>query len=111
MSALAAQLDAIGERARAAYRTLAATDAASKDRALGMASQALRDARPTILAANARDMEAAQALSDAMRDRLRLDESRIEAMADAVATVAALPDPVGQVLASWEVARNGLRIE
>lgn len=111
MSDLAKQMTAMGDAARAAYRVLAALPAAQKERALLAAAQALRDATPTILEANARDMQAASHLSDAMRDRLQMSAARIEAMANGVAQVAALPDPVGHVVEAWDVASNGLHIE
>lgn len=81
-------------------------------RALLHAMAARLDARgEAILAANARDMEAAAARSTAgaMLDRLRLDGPRLAAIADAVRYVATLPDPVGQVTRE-EVRPNGIRV-
>lgn len=106
-----AEMDALGHAAREASRVLAQASAADKARALHAAAAALRAHSADILAANARDMEAASHLTDAMRDRLRLDDPRIEAMARGVDRVADLPDPVGRVLAAWDVAENGLHIE
>ncbi|WP_017665324.1 glutamate-5-semialdehyde dehydrogenase, partial [Porphyrobacter sp. AAP82] len=79
--------------------------------ALDRAAQALRAAAPQVLAANARDLAAGEArgLSGAMLDRLMLDEARLAGVADAVAAVAALPDPVGEVIDST-VRPNGLRL-
>lgn len=113
MSDLVTMLYTMGDAARAAYAALARADAAQKNQALEAAAAALRAATPAILEANQRDMEAAQAkgLSGAMLDRLQLDEKRIAAMADGVAKVASLPDPVGRVLEAWDVAHNGLHIE
>ncbi|MFN3288674.1 MAG: glutamate-5-semialdehyde dehydrogenase, partial [Sphingomonadaceae bacterium] len=71
---------------------------------------AIRADAAAIAAANARDMEAAAALTPAMQDRLRLDAARIEAIAAALDQVAGLPDPVGEVIARWE-RPNGLRFE
>ncbi len=75
------------------------------------AAHALRAARADILAANARDLEAGEAhgLSKAMLDRLMLDPARLAAIADAVDAVAALPDPVGQVIDTAS-RPNGLQL-
>lgn len=90
----------LGARARAAAGVLAATSSETKQRALIAAADALRAAAADILGANARDMALAQAagLSTAMLDRLRLDDERIAGMADGVATVATLADPVGAII-------------
>ena len=87
-------------RARAAARMLATLSTATKAQALRAAAEALRGAEPVILAANAVDMtKAAEAgLSGAMLDRLQLDAGRVAAMADGVAAVAGLADPVGAVI-------------
>ncbi|MEO6217188.1 MAG: glutamate-5-semialdehyde dehydrogenase [Sphingomonas sp.] len=90
----------MGKRARAAARLVAGMSSAAKSRALEAAAEAIREAAPDILAANAADMARAEAsgLSSAMLDRLRLDAKRIDAMAAGVATVALLRDPVGQLI-------------
>jgi glutamate-5-semialdehyde dehydrogenase len=95
--------------ARRASRELAALPSAVKDRALHGIADALIERTPEILAANARDMEAGRAngLSDALLDRLALDESRVAGMADGARSIAALPDPVGQVIDGWRLP-NGL---
>ena len=96
---------------RAAQRVLARLSDEQKSAALVAAAAALRAAGPAILAANVRDMAAgaARGLSDALLDRLRLDPARLAAMADGVAQVAVLPDPVGQIIDS--AARpNGLAL-
>ncbi|MET0137882.1 MAG: glutamate-5-semialdehyde dehydrogenase, partial [Sphingobium sp.] len=87
-------------RARKATAILAGASDAAKADALRAAAAALRAARPAILRANAADMErgATNGLTSAMLDRLRLDEGRIAAIADAVDQVAALPDCVGQLV-------------
>ena len=102
----------LGEAAREAARQLARADGESRNRALLGAAAGIRQAAPAILDANARDLEAARArdLSPAMLDRLALDDARIEAMAAGVESVAALPDPVGQVMDEWE-RPNGLKIQ
>ena len=96
--------------AKAACPQLAALEEAEKNRAIFAMADALTADAAAILAANAQDLDAAQGkISDVMLDRLRLTQARIEAMADGMRQVAALPDPVGEVLA--EVVRpNGLVI-
>ncbi|WP_242186177.1 glutamate-5-semialdehyde dehydrogenase [Sphingomonas sp. CARO-RG-8B-R24-01] len=90
----------LAQRARAAARILASLPTAIKAAALRQAAQALRDAEASILAANAHDMATATAtgLSAAMLDRLHLDSARVRAMADGVAAVAGLTDPVGTAI-------------
>ena len=109
--ALAATMDAIGHRARAAAAEIAVATPAAKRLALGAAATVLRGRMAELLAANALDMEAcrAAALSAALADRSRLDEARVEAIAQGLEAVAALPDPVGAVDASW-TRPNGLEI-
>jgi glutamate-5-semialdehyde dehydrogenase len=87
-------------RARSAARTLATTSDALKADALRHAAKQLRAQEGAILAANALDMEAgtANGLSPAMLDRLRLDSTRLAGVADAVEQVAALTDPVGEII-------------
>ncbi|WP_028966168.1 glutamate-5-semialdehyde dehydrogenase [Sphingomonas phyllosphaerae] len=99
----------LARRARTAAHQLAGLSDAQKSAALLSAAEALRQASPAILAANALDLERGRrdGLSDAMLDRLRLDEARVEGIAIAVATVAHLSDPVGQVIDSAE-RPNGL---
>ncbi|MEI6640604.1 MAG: glutamate-5-semialdehyde dehydrogenase [Novosphingobium sp.] len=94
---------------RAAQRVLAKMSSGERAAALVLGAAALRRAAPAILEANALDVDggAAAGLSGAMLDRLSLDPSRIEAMAAAVEQVAALDDPVGQIID--ETARpNGM---
>jgi glutamate-5-semialdehyde dehydrogenase len=97
--------------ARAAARALALCPTARKNQALGALAGMLRDERGAILAANARDLERARgaAISGALVERLTLNDARIEAMARSVEEVAALPDPVGETIASWR-RPNGLEI-
>ena len=99
----------IGVRARAAARVVANAPAAQKTKALNAAARILRERAGEILAANARDLAEARA-APAFLDRLTLDAKRIEAIAKAVEDIAALPDPVGRVLATFE-RPNGLSIE
>ncbi len=102
---------AVAERARAAAVELAPLSRADKDAALQAMSAALEGATDAILAANARDLEAGQAagLSDGLVDRLTLDVDRVMAMAQGLRDVAALPDPVGEVLRGY-TQPNGLEI-
>jgi glutamate-5-semialdehyde dehydrogenase len=95
----AALVLALGERARAASRLLAAADSGAKDRALLGAAEALGDREKAILAANAKDVKAARAAGrdNAFIDRLQLTAKAIEAMADGLREVARLPDPVGEI--------------
>lgn len=87
-------------RARSATRLLASAGDAAKADALRAAARHLRSSEAAILAANALDMEGGKAngLSSAMLDRLRLDVDRLEGIAAAVEQVAALEDPVGQII-------------
>jgi glutamate-5-semialdehyde dehydrogenase len=102
----------IGAAARRAARVVANAPAEQKAAALTAAASALRARRGEILAANARDLAEARArgMAESFVDRLNLDDKRIEAMARAVEDIAALPDPVGRVLAVYE-RPNGLTIE
>ena len=94
----AAAVAAMGARANVAARGLAARGTRAKRAGLRAAAAALRADAAAILAANAIDAATARDLSPAMVDRLRLDRARIEAMAGGVEAVAALDDPVGQVM-------------
>jgi glutamate-5-semialdehyde dehydrogenase len=98
--------------ARTAQRALAAMPSEARAAALHHAAGALRAAAPVVLAANAKDLAAGEAngLSKAMLDRLALNEARLEDIAAAVAAVADLPDPVGQVIDHSEQP-NGLRFQ
>jgi glutamate-5-semialdehyde dehydrogenase len=99
----------MGTRARVAATLLAGLSSEAKALALRSIADAIRAAAPAILAANAIDMArgTAAGLSPAMLDRLRLDAGRVAAMADGVATVATLADPVGTVIDESRPA-NGL---
>ena len=111
-TALTEAIHTMGQQARAAAYQLAQLPTEQKNQILLAMAAAIRAATPELMAANALDLAAGteKGLSAAMLDRLRLDESRIAAMADGIAQVATLPDPVGQVIDSWE-RPNGLRIE
>jgi glutamate-5-semialdehyde dehydrogenase len=105
-------MESIGQAALDAARVLAGSSTATRNAALEEAAAAVRRRVESILEANQADMDAARerGLSGAMLDRLRLDPARVEAMAVGLEQVAALPDPVGRVLAEW-TRPNGLRIQ
>src|ERR1700722_10636541 len=102
----------VGAKARAASREVANAPAERKSRALMAAARTLRERAAEILAASELDCADARAknLSASLIDRLTLNPARIEAMARGVEEVAALPDPVGRVLATF-TRPNGLLIE
>jgi len=101
----------MGARARVAAAQLSTASDAQKIDALRRAAQALRDQAPQIIAANARDMEnaAANGLSPAMLDRLKLDEDRVLATAAGVEQVATLDNPLGSVI-DRQVRPNGMEL-
>ena len=103
--------EAVAARAREAAHELALATRATKDAALSAMADALVAATDAVLAANAEDVEAARAggTPEAMVDRLRLDAERVAAMADGLRDVAALPDPVGEVVRGSTLA-NGLEL-
>jgi glutamate-5-semialdehyde dehydrogenase len=92
--------------ARGASRVLAQSSADQRNRALAAAAAALRASAAAIIAANTTDLTAYEGLPTLL-DRLRLDETRVEAMAVGLEQIAALPDPLGHVLADW-TQPNGL---
>ncbi len=105
------EIAAMGQRALAASRALALLSSRRKNGILqAMADQLIAD-KPSIQQANAADMEAGRqaGLSAAMLDRLQLTGARIDAMAQGLRDVAALPDPVGRPIRRW-TRPNGLQI-
>jgi glutamate-5-semialdehyde dehydrogenase len=108
---LQGEMQQLGSAARAAAAVLALAPTTQKNEALRAAAAALRARTPEILAANARDLAAAEARGTAasLMDRLKLDEARVEGIAKGLEDVAALPDPIGAVMAEWE-RPNGLKI-
>jgi len=100
------------ENAKKASRVLATMEGSERNRILREMAQALRSNTMNIIEANAIDMKNAESnsLAVSMKERLLLDEKRIEAMAVAVEEIAALKDPVGRVLEGW-VTDAGLKIE
>ena len=109
--ALAAEMTAIGAAARDAARAMREASDETKTKALKIAAAAIRNRAAEILAANRGDIDAAKAanMPANMIDRLALNDARIEAMAQGIETVAALPDPVGREMARWS-RPNGLDI-
>ena len=107
-------LERIGADARAAARTLAVLDAAKKNQVLRMAADALdqEENQAAILRGNAEDLAIADQnqMPAGLRDRLRLTEERLHAMADAIRDIASLEDPVGELL-SETTRPNGLRLQ
>lgn len=97
--------------AKAAARALASTSTSIKNNALAAIAKAFVDRKEEILAANAIDLENARAkgISGALLDRLTLNDKRIEGMAEGLMIVAALPDPIGEVIKGWK-RPNGLEI-
>ena len=108
---LAANMAKIGRRARDAAAALALASAEARAEALRQAAAAVRSQANEILAANAEDLAAARrgGIGSALLDRLALDPNRLDAVARGLEDIAALPDPVGRVLAEW-TRPNGLRI-
>ncbi len=102
----------IGRDAVAARGVLATAPGEQRNRALLAMAATVRARAPEILGANERDMSAAltAGLSAAGLDRLRLDTARVAAMARGLDEIAALPDPVGMLMADW-VRPNGLHIQ
>lgn len=86
--------------AKEASRSVGLLDDARKSEALRAIADAIEDAAPEIVAANAEDLERGRAngLAEGLQDRLRLDAPRVAALAAAVRDIAALPDPVGRIL-------------
>jgi glutamate-5-semialdehyde dehydrogenase len=108
---LLGRMQAMGRAAREGARALRLASASQRTTAIAAMAGAIRDSAAAILAANAEDLTAARAagVSGPMLDRLMLDEGRVEALAVAIETVAAIPDPVGAEIARW-TPPNGLDI-
>jgi len=114
MTKLEKQIEAIARRARLASSVVTKLSTGLKDRLLGEMADALLNREREILRENRRDIDGTEKLSAATRrasliDRLTLNGKRVREMADGLRAVAALPDPVGQVVRSWE-RPNGLQV-
>lgn len=99
-------------RAKEASRTVARLTSGQKERALESIAAHIEDNAARIIAANANDIQRGRenGIGDALIDRLRLDEKRVAALASGVREVAALPDPIGQVLGGHRMP-NGVALE
>lgn len=108
---LAGQIEELGRKARRAARALALCSSEAKNAALMAMADAVEAAESAIIAANAKDLEAAPGygLNAAAVDRLRLDSERITAMAQGIRQVANLPDPCGEIIRAW-TRPNGMKI-
>lgn len=96
---IAAYIETLGQQAREAARHIARADSGQKNNALLAIADALIKDRKKLLTANQKDMEAGKqsGLDAALLDRLELDDSRIDAMAEGVQQIAALADPIGEI--------------
>ncbi len=105
-------MEAFLAKAKASSRILATLSGAQKNKILKEMAMALRSNVDALIEANQMDMIEAVAndLAPSLKDRLLLDESRIEAMAIAIEEIAALKEPVGRILDGW-VTEDGLKIE
>jgi glutamate-5-semialdehyde dehydrogenase len=97
-------------QARQAYRACNGFTAAQRTAAIEAMANAVAKQQATILTANAEDMRMATHLSDALRDRLLLTNTRLQAMVEAMHNIAQLPDMLGVVQSQWQVVHNGLHI-
>ena len=105
-------MSGLGQAARAASRIIAQSSREAKDLALNAAAAHLRAHSSDVIVANAKDISAAKAAGrpDAFIDRLMLDETRVEGIAQGLEAIAKLDDPVGSTLAAW-TRPNGLKID
>lgn len=106
------EMKKLGQRAKDASAELASASANQKQKALENAANCIWDKRKDILSDNNNDLIFAKDkdLSDAMIDRLLLDETRIQAMVDGLQSIAAQNDPIGEVISKWD-RPSGLNIQ
>ncbi len=106
------EMKKLGQRAKDASAELASASANQKQKALENAANCIWDKRKDILSENNNDLIFAKDkdLSDAMIDRLLLDETRIQAMVDGLQSIAAQNDPLGEVISKWD-RPSGLNIQ
>jgi glutamate-5-semialdehyde dehydrogenase len=109
---LASMMDSLGRAAVEAARGLSQAPTNAKNAALTAAAREIRSRCADLLEANRRDMQNAtdRGVSGALLDRLALDAKRVEAMAQGIDAIVALPDPIGTVSAEW-TRPNGMRIQ
>ncbi|MDS7598200.1 glutamate-5-semialdehyde dehydrogenase [Agrobacterium tumefaciens] len=107
-----ALMTAIGTQAKAAARPLSIASTEQKNRALLAMASAIEASKEKILVANAKDLAAAKGsgIAASFIDRLTLSDARIDGIAEGIRSIAALADPVGEVIAAWD-RPNGLHIE
>lgn len=98
-------------RAKAAAKSVMAADTKLKNEALRLAAEEIRKMTPEIIAANRIDVQKAEkkGMKSSLIDRLTLNEARIESLAGSMEEIAALPDPIGEVMEEWE-RPNGLKL-
>ncbi len=101
----------LGQRAKAASRKLAPIDSAEKNRALHLMADRLETRSDFLVAENKKDLDGAKAagLSSALLDRIALDPGRVQGMAKGLRDIAALPDPVREIVKMWR-RPNGLQV-
>src|SRR3954447_11832180 len=109
MATTAQSVTDVCRAAKRASRQLAQLETTTKDRALHAIADAIDARTAEILEANERDMEASTEETSALRDRMRLDQGRVAAIAEGVRTIAALRDPVGEVIQGFRLP-NGLDV-
>lgn len=108
---ITAHMHQLGQQARAAARAMARADTATRNRALGLIADAIERDADLLRAANARDLEAAQAagLAPALMDRLALSNAAIATMVAGLRQIVALPDPVGEI-SNMKVRPSGIQV-
>jgi glutamate-5-semialdehyde dehydrogenase len=108
---ITAHMHQLGQQARAAARALARADTATRNRALQLIADAIERDADLLRAANARDLEAAQAagLAPALMDRLALSSAAIATMVAGLRQIVALPDPVGEI-SNMKVRPSGIQV-
>ncbi|MGU3401213.1 glutamate-5-semialdehyde dehydrogenase [Brucellaceae bacterium D45D] len=109
---IAAIMAEVGRKAKASAAPLSIASPQQKNDALEAAAVSILASREAIIAANRLDLDQAEksGMAASFIDRLRLDEARIQGIAEGIRTIASLPDPVGAVIAEWD-RPNGLHIE
>lgn len=108
---ITAHMHQLGQQARAAARAMARADTATRNRALSLIADAIERDADLLRAANARDLEAAQAagLAPALMDRLALSSAAIATMVAGLRQIVALPDPVGEI-SNMKVRPSGIQV-
>jgi glutamate-5-semialdehyde dehydrogenase len=108
---ITAHMHQLGQQARAASRAMARADTATRNRALNLIADAIERDADLLRAANARDLEAAQAagLAPALMDRLALSNAAIATMVAGLRQIVALPDPVGEI-SNMKVRPSGIQV-